>query len=85
MDRFVNLTTIGDRLLANRVCQSLEDAGIPVMLEHVEIVQNLQRTSGFRLLVPLESLQTAQRLADATARLSFSRRPSHAWEAKLAG
>lgn len=75
MDKFIHLTTIADRLIANRLCQSLEDAGIPVMLEHVDIIEHLQRASAFRLLVPTQLAQTARRLSEAASALFLHEGP----------
>lgn len=64
MDRFLVLTTTTERPFANKACALLEDAGIPVMMEHVEITQGNCRASGFKLLVPSQYTQTAMRLVD---------------------
>ena len=64
MDRFLVLITTTDQRHAEQVCAALEDANIPVMLEHVEIHDGTLRASGYRLLVPSQYSQTARRLAD---------------------
>lgn len=63
MDRYVVLTTIFEQVLANKTCEALEDAGIPVMLEHREVVSDDGRASNYRVLVPSQYTQTAMRLA----------------------
>lgn len=65
MERFLVLTTTTERHQASRACAALEDAGIPVMLEHVEINNDGGSASGFRLLVPAQFTQTAMRLVSA--------------------
>ena len=71
MDRYVVLTTTTEQNLAKKTCEALEDAGIPVMLEHREIVDGADRASGYRLLVPFQFRQRAQLLADRTHRGGF--------------
>ncbi|MFM1849006.1 MAG: hypothetical protein RL417_2480 [Pseudomonadota bacterium] len=71
-DRFLVLTTTFEQALADRTCAALEDAGIPVILEHVQISDrdlddNLYTASGFRVLVPAPHTQTAMRLVTATS------------------
>lgn len=73
MDRFLVLTTTTEQPLANKTCAVLEDAGIPVMLEHVEITHGETRASGYKLLVPSQFTQTAMRLVDATSSAYYSR------------
>ena len=67
MERFLVLTTTTEQPLANRTCAVLEDAGIPVMIEHVEITDGGSRALGFRLMVPSQFTQTAMRLIAATS------------------
>jgi hypothetical protein len=71
-DRFLVLTTTFEQALADRTCAALEDAGIPVILEHVQISDrdlddNPYIASGFRVLVPAPHTQTAMRLVTATS------------------
>lgn len=65
MDHYVLLTRISEQPLANRACASLEDAGIPVMLEHVEVKSGSTRASNFRLFVPGQHVQAAQKLVSS--------------------
>lgn len=67
MEHFVVVITTTDQLLAERSCAALEDSAVPVMLEHVEIHENGVQASGYRLMVPAQFAQTAQRLTRATA------------------
>ncbi|MCB0310473.1 MAG: hypothetical protein KDD42_04525 [Bdellovibrionales bacterium] len=67
VDRFVVITTTSEQVLANKTCQAIEDAGIPVMLDHRQIGSGQRFASGFRVLVPSQHSQTAQRLAQATS------------------
>ena len=64
MDRFVVLITTTDQPLAERYCAALEEADIPVMLEHVEIHDGTLRASGYRLMVPAQFSTAAHRIAD---------------------
>ena len=66
-ERFVVLTTLTDQSLANRACSLLESAGIPVMLEHVEIFGDDMRAIGYRLMAPARMSQSAMRLVHAAS------------------
>ena len=71
-DRFLVLTTTFEQALADKTCAVLEDAGIPVILEHVQISDRDVRdtpytASGYRVLVPAPMTQTAMRLVSATS------------------
>lgn len=69
MERFLVVSTTTEQSLANRSLSVLEEAGIPVMLEHVEIVAHGRRSSasGYRLLVPVDHVHTAMRIIAATS------------------
>ena len=67
MDKFILLTTTTERTIANRACAALEDAGIPVMIEHEETSANAEDASGFRVLVPSQFTQAALKLTGAAA------------------
>lgn len=67
MEKYCAITTVTDQNLANRICAVLEDANIPVMLEHVEVVDNYRRDSGYRILVPSGNLRKAIRLFEGAA------------------
>ncbi|MBX7143872.1 MAG: DUF2007 domain-containing protein [Oligoflexia bacterium] len=62
MDQYLVLTTTTDQPLANSACALLEEAGIPLMLEHVELSRGARRACGYRLLVPQRYSHKAQRL-----------------------
>jgi hypothetical protein len=71
-DRFLVLTTTFEQALADKTCAVLEDAGIPVILEHVQISERGSKeapykASGYRVLVPAPLTQTAMRLVSATS------------------
>lgn len=70
MDKYLTLTTTTEQPLANKTCAMLENAGIPVMMEHVELKEGRARSSGYRVLVPSQFTQVAMKLADATS-MSF--------------
>lgn len=67
MDRFIVLTSIAEQTLANSTCEALEEAGIPVILEHREIVDGNQRACGYRVFVPVQHQQAALKLANAAS------------------
>ena len=71
MDKFLVLTTTTEQRLANRACELLEDSGIPVMLEHIEIMDGNTRAHGYRLLVPAQFSQTALRLVDVASQAYY--------------
>ena len=67
MDKFILLTTTKERNAANRACAALEDAGIPVMIEHEATVEDVDQGEGFRVLVPSQFTQAALKLTGAAA------------------
>jgi hypothetical protein len=64
MDQYLVLTTTTEQPLATKACDALEDAGIPLLLEHIEMANGRERSSGYRLLVPSRFSQRARRLVD---------------------
>lgn len=62
MDHFLMLTTTTSRNKADRFCDRLEGAGIPVILEHVEVRDGALRAIGYRLLVPAKDTAVALKL-----------------------
>ncbi|RMG44050.1 MAG: hypothetical protein D6719_02715 [Candidatus Dadabacteria bacterium] len=72
MEKYLVLTTTTERSLANRACTTLEQAGIPVLVEHVEISESGLRATGYRVLVPAQFTQTAMRLVkvDSTRKVA---------------
>lgn len=77
-DRFLVLTTTFEHGLADRTCAVLEEAGIPVILEHIQVADRTPdnvpyKASGYRVLVPAPHTQTALRLATATSRAYYER------------
>ena len=73
MDDYVLVSRITEQPLANRACAALEDAGIPVMMEHVEIKNGPTRASSFRLLVPSQFTQTAQKVVNNASTVYYNR------------
>ncbi|MBN8549407.1 MAG: hypothetical protein J0M12_08845 [Deltaproteobacteria bacterium] len=63
-DHYILLTRISEQPLANKACAALENAGIPVMLEHVEVKSGATRASSYRLFVPSQFTQSAQRVVN---------------------
>ena len=66
-DHFVELTMTTEVSLASQTCAALEEAGIPVMLEHRDIEEGSAHYSGFRLLVPMDYSQSARGVANAAS------------------
>jgi hypothetical protein len=63
METFVIISTITNQETANQSCALLEDAGIAVMLEHLELSFDDGVTGrAFRLLVPQRDNMRAQRI-----------------------
>ncbi len=79
MEQFAVLTTVTDFGLMDRISNSLEQAEIPVLLEHVEIIDGEDKARGIRIMVPttltvkakeclkLEVLRTRNRESSAHA------------------
>lgn len=65
-DKFLVITTISDKLQINQVCNLLEEAEIPMMLEHVEIVRGPIAANAVRVLVPAQNTNLALRLIEAS-------------------
>ena len=65
MDRYQVLTTTTKQPFVNRASEALERAGIPLMVEHVEVNEDGGSAIGFRVLVPDQYTQSAMRLIDA--------------------
>ena len=59
VDKFLVLTTVSDRVLADQICEVLEASEIPVLLEHVELFHEDEVASGVRILVPAHHAQQA--------------------------
>ena len=64
-NQFLVLTTVSDRLLADQMCSVLEDADIPVLLEHVELFEGEEVAFGIRVMVPAPHAQRALGMVDA--------------------
>jgi len=60
--RYRMLTTLTDRSVVTRSSSVLEDAGIPVMIEHVEMLDGNAQAYGFRMLVPEDHFHRAWHL-----------------------
>ena len=65
MDRYLEVVTTEDSTSADKSCETLEQAGIPVLIQHVEITTEGTSRPGFTLLVPSQHCNQAQRLVDA--------------------
>jgi len=58
-ERFLIIKTTTDQEFAQRACQALEGAEIPVLLQHVTIDELEVPVSAFRILVPSTKTQNA--------------------------
>lgn len=59
---YLVLITSTERSVVNRACNLLEESGIPVMIEHVELLDGPTRARSYRVLVPSEFAQTGMRI-----------------------
>ena len=62
MERYLEVTTVQEASRADRSCEVLERAGIPVLIRHVEIVSGDFSSPGYTLLVPSQHSNQALRL-----------------------
>ena len=69
MDKFIVLAVTKERVTANRACAALEDAGIPVMIEHEAVSSENVDEGGFKVLVPTQFTQAAMKLTSAHSAL----------------
>ncbi len=65
MERFVVLSTFFESEQANKACEALEAKGIPVLVDHMEVIDGNTRAYGYRVLVPAHYSQEAVRLTQA--------------------
>jgi hypothetical protein len=79
MDQYLVLTTTTEQPLATRACDALEDAGIPLLLEHIEMSSGKHKASGYRLLVPSRFSQRARRLVDIVCSSLLGAKNDSAW------
>ena len=61
-ERFVSIKVLSDSASADRTCSILEEAGIPVLIQHLEIEEGTLKASGYRVLAPAHCAQTAMKL-----------------------
>lgn len=61
-DRFLCIKVITDQSIADKACNALEEAGIPVILEHLEVGDGDVRALGYRLLTPSTCVQHALKI-----------------------
>ena len=66
MERYLEITVTTDEPFATKASHALEAAGIPVMIEHVEVRSGSTVEPGFRVLVPSHLAQNALRLVSAS-------------------
>lgn len=82
VESFLILATVTDQALANKLSAALEDAKIPVIVEHIEIRDEDTVGVGYRILAPAQFRETAGRLIDIAMTLHQTRnlvttRPEH--------
>lgn len=61
-EHFLALDLTCDEQMAHRKASVLENAGIPVLIEHIHIVEGSLQADGYRLMVPSKFVQNAKRL-----------------------
>jgi hypothetical protein len=65
MEKYREVRTTAHRPAANKMSAVLENAGIPLMVQHVEISSGQDLETRFRLLVPDQHSQKALLLVNA--------------------
>ena len=70
MKKYEILTTITEQPFASQTSALLEEAGIPILVEHVDLGNGEYPIHGFRVLVPGEFSGSAQRLISAAGNTS---------------
>ena len=61
-ERYVSITVISDPVAADQACSILEEAGMPVLIQHLEVEEDGMRASCYRVMAPLSCAQTAMKL-----------------------
>lgn len=64
VEPYLVLLTTADQDLANRICSVLEEVSIPVIIEHVDVMDENYIVAGYKLLAPPRFRETATRLVD---------------------
>ena len=59
MDQYLPISILSTRSEANDACAVLEEFGIPIMLQYVEVEEAQEKLCAYRLLVPLEFTQAS--------------------------
>ena len=72
MDKYVVLTTYGDHMVTNHLCNALESAGVPVLVEHLLIDEGTMQGSGFRILIPSHLIQTGYSILSTMPRRAIA-------------
>jgi len=67
MDQYLPISIIGTRGGANKACEKLENAGVPIMLQFIEVEEAGEKISAYRLLVPMEFREASLTLLGITA------------------
>ncbi len=61
-ERYVSITVFSDPVAADQACSVLEEAGLPVLIQHLEVEGGELKASGYRVLAPANYAQTAMKL-----------------------
>ncbi len=59
MDQYLPISILSTRAEASDACGLLEDAGIPIMLQYLEVEEDGEKVCAYRLLVPMEFTQAS--------------------------
>ena len=60
MVRYLEIISLEEGATAERSCELLEQAGIPVIRRHIEIIRGNERLPGYAILVPSQLCNQAQ-------------------------
>jgi hypothetical protein len=60
MERYLEIISLEEGATAERSCELLEQAGIPVIRRHIEIARGDQSLPGYTILVPSQHYHEAQ-------------------------
>ncbi len=73
MDRYLEIISLEEGATAERSCELLEQAGIPVIRKHIEIMNGNECLPGYAILVPCQYCNEAQSVIGISAAIN----PSH--------
>jgi len=70
MEEYLPISTTSEREFATKCCDAIEKAGIPVVMEHIDIIQDGRFFPAFRLFVPIQFRQSGIKLIE-TIRMTY--------------